>query len=117
MNEWERHMNYFRPAPLDCEGNPIISLMNEHLRRNGWEPLNFKFWKCKELYLNRNRCHLIHMHWPEGFWRSNYKVISWLKALRFVMVFIVGKSLGYNFVWSAHNTFPHYKVSSPLLEI
>jgi beta-1,4-mannosyltransferase len=109
-------MKFFRPAPRVCDGNPIISQLNRHLQERGWEPLDFDFWKISALVRNRKRCKLIHVHWPEGYWRSNNRFLSCLMAFRFAVIVLIGKVLGYKFAWSAHNTIPHNGVCSPTLE-
>jgi beta-1,4-mannosyltransferase len=107
---------FYRPAPSELEGNKIYALMLDHLSQAGYEPLDFPFWNPLALFANRNRCRIIHTHWPEGIWRSGSAIACYLLALRFVLVYAVSRALGYRWVWSAHNVIPHYQVRSALLE-
>ena len=57
------------------------------------------------------------MHWPEGFWRSDYTFICYIKALFwFIPIVYIAKLMGYKWVFSSHNVIPHYKVRSLFLE-
>ena len=90
--------------------------MRKNLKKFGWEATNFKYWKLRELVKNANRCKIIHMHFPEAYWRSTSTIICGLKIIHFLFVFHFSKVLGYKWVFSAHNVIPHLKVKSYLLE-
>jgi beta-1,4-mannosyltransferase len=109
-------MNYYRPAPHELEGNYYLDMLTLDLKEEGFYATNFKYWKLLELYNNRNKCNIIHMHWPESFWRSDNLLVVFLKAIWFFIIFVFSKFFGYKWVFSAHNVIPHYKVKFPYLE-
>ena len=110
-------MKYYRPVPLTVEGNPIIDILTNNLSESGWSPMSFKFWRIGDLIINRKNCEIIHLHWPEGFWRSDHVLTCYIKALFwFIPIFYIARLMGYKWVFSAHNVIPHYKVRSPSLE-
>jgi len=111
-----QNVRYYRPAPVELEGNEIYALMLEHLEDEGYKPLSFSFWRFGALWSNRKRCCIIHTHWPEGIWRSEHAPICYILAFRFLLVYTFSRLLGYRWVWSAHNVIPHYQVRAPLLE-
>ncbi len=111
-----QNVRYYRPAPVELEGNEIYALMLEHLEDEGYKPLRFSFWRFGALWSNRKRCCIIHTHWPEGIWRSKHAPICYILAFRFLLVYAFSRLLGYRWVWSAHNVIPHYQVRAPLLE-
>lgn len=109
-------MYYYRPAPLDMEDNHFLNLFKTSLQHEGWCPLDFKFWSIRELFQNRDKCKLIHMHWPEGFWRSDNVLLCLVKACWFIGIFYISKLFNYKWAWSAHNVVPHLGVRSYRLE-
>ena len=95
-------MKYYRPVPLTVEGNPIIDILTKNLKSSGWSPMPFKFWRIRELLKNRKKCEIIHLHWPEGFWRSGHAITCYIKAIFwFVPLFYIARLLGYKWVFSA----------------
>lgn len=90
--------------------------MTKYLSKAGWKPLDFRYWRVRDLLKNMGRCQIIQIHWPEVFWRSDNIAISMLKALFFVCIYFQAKLFGYKWVFFAHNVIPHYKVRSPGLE-
>lgn len=106
----------YRPSPTKLEGNFFIEILTKHLRNEGWSAINFKFWRFSHLLKYRNKCKIIHLHWPESFWRSKTLPFVYLKSIRFILVFYFSTILGYKWVFSAHNVIPHYKVKSQILE-
>jgi hypothetical protein len=108
--------NFYRPIPYYNEDNLFNSILEDELKKNKWQSTGFKFWNPYHLYKNKTNCQIITMHWPEGFWRSRYKIISLLKAFYFILIFYFSKILNYKWVFYAHNVFPHYDVSFIELE-
>lgn len=109
-------INYYRPAPYNLTGNPYIEILKNNLRELGWVALDFKYWRIFELWRNRKKCHLIHIHWPEAYWRSGSLMVSLIKCLHFIFIHIMSKALGYKWIFSSHNVMPHYQILSPTIE-
>lgn len=98
------------------DSNPDHILLRNYLLDLEWSPIMFDYWNPIELIRNRKKCKIIHMHWPEAFWRSNYILIYFWKAILFIVIFYFSKGLGYKWVWSAHNVLPHLNVKSDRFE-
>ena len=106
----------YRPAPYFEDSNPDHILIRKYLHIHGWTPVMFKFWRISDLIKNRKKCRIIHMHFPEAFWRSKSVFWSYIKAVWFIYIFTVSRLLKYRWVFSAHNVLPHYLVNSMMLE-
>jgi beta-1,4-mannosyltransferase len=106
----------YRPVPFGFPENKFFPILTKHLANHGFNPLGFAFWTISGLFKNRGNCQIIYMHWPEGFWRSRKKLICYMKAIWFVLIFSISKLWGYKWVWAAHNVIPHFQVKSYLLE-
>ncbi len=109
-------MKYYRPVPIKSDGHFYNEIVTTLLEKEGWHALGFKFWRPYELYRNRRKCQMIHMHWPESFWRSESKIISQIKAIWFQLIFYLSKPMGYKWGFYVHNVIPHYMVKLPNLE-
>lgn len=87
------------------------------MKQFGWEASDFKYWKVRELFNNRGQCRIIHIHWPEAFWRKSSKPLVITFAAFFIIIFYLGRLLKYKWVWTAHNVIPHNSVTLPRLEL
>lgn len=107
---------FYRPSPFKTHGNPFMHLLKNELLARNYYASDFKFWKIIELIKYRNKVKVIHLHWPESLWRSQYRILTLLKVIHFLIILKVSKVLGYKWVMSAHNVTPHYKVLMPKVE-
>lgn len=61
-------------------------------------------------WAHRHSVKVIHIHWIQGLYRGG--IFTPLTFLRFIFRVLVAKHiLGYKFVWTAHNIFPHNSYS------
>jgi beta-1,4-mannosyltransferase len=90
--------------------NPFIRILNGHMQSYGWEECFYDVWrKPLRLYKLRKEIQLVHFHWPETFWRSENKWISFIKGMFFMLYIRYMKGLGIKTSFSVHNVLPHYK--------
>lgn len=104
------NIKYYRPTPLPSDTNPFQVFLARELKKNGWELTRFKWWRIIPLIKNRGKVSIIHLHWPEAFWRSQKAIFQFMKIVQFILSVWLAKALGYKFAWSAHNVLPHNQV-------
>jgi beta-1,4-mannosyltransferase len=100
-------MRFYRALPPPSKENPFQYLLAEELELLGWKHLDFKAWRVFELLKYKDRVEVLYYHWPEAFWRTNYKPVMLLKAFQFIVSNSVARILGYHLVFSIHNVMPH----------
>jgi len=55
----------------------------------------------------RGKIDFIHLHWPGYSYENNQKRISIWLLINFIARIWFGRLLGYRFLWTVHNLFPH----------
>lgn len=96
----------FSAYPPKDIGNPSIQQFHEELSKSEYilDSFNFKF---INLWKHRKTTKFLLFHWPSSLWRKKNKLTAYFFFSRFYVLCKFGKFLGYNFIWSAHNTIPH----------
>ena len=101
---------YFISYPSSKALNPFIKILNNELKEYAWlECQTENVWmNLSAIIKNRNIIDVLYFHWPETFWRSSHKIISYIKSVLFILHVYLWKKMGYKLVFSAHNIIPHF---------
>lgn len=90
--------------------NPYQRLLYESLEPLGFDVLPSAPLKLRWLLRSRGRIDVLHLHWPESYYRSSGRfsfVSSWLRLGFFTGRLIAAKLLGFRIVWTVHQVRPH----------
>ena len=95
------------PFPRRVSGNPYCDLLYGRLTALGVdvEPegqLSFAW-----LRQNRGRVGVLHLHWPEFYYRGPAGAATLRALLGFLACVALARALGYRIVWTIHNVLPH----------
>lgn len=107
--------NLYLPIPASNE-NPFIQQIETHISQYGWKAEKIN-WTLENIIRYRKKIKIIHFHWPEALWRSNFILISYFLAIIFVIKCKFSHLLKYKLVWSTHNILPHTYRSETLEKI
>jgi len=95
------------PFPSDYRKNPYIFLLYDHLKKHEVQVLPKTRFTLLWLLRQRSRVDILHFHWPHFYYSSKYPLLSQIRFLTFYLKFRLALALGYKFVWTVHNLFPH----------
>lgn len=93
--------------------NPYQSLLYRDLENHGIEVVHGAQFTTRWLWRNRRDIDVLHLHWPQGFYRVGRpprdltKHLSFFKFAQFMLRLAVGRGLGYRLVWTIHQVYPH----------
>jgi len=97
---------FFASFPnIEIEHPFIINWANA-LEEHNWHLKTFIWWPIS-LLKYRKTIRILVFHFPNTFWRRSNLPLVLIHVLIFRLMFLFGKSLGYKFVWGAHNLLPH----------
>jgi beta-1,4-mannosyltransferase len=101
---------HFISYPSSNSVNPFIRLLNDALASKGYQEVKDinLLYSFKNALKYRDNVKILHFHWPESLWRTNYFLLSIIKSIRFIIAVYFLRSLGYKLVFSAHNVIPHF---------
>jgi beta-1,4-mannosyltransferase len=94
--------------------NPYQRLLYEQLERFGFRLDPDARLGLAWLARSRGRVRLLHMHWPESYYRSGGRlagVTSWLRLALFVLRLRAARALGCRIVWTVHQVYPHERAA------
>jgi glycosyltransferase involved in cell wall biosynthesis len=90
--------------------NPYQRLLYEALREQGVELIPDARLKLGWLVRNRGRLDVVHLHWPETFYRHGGRFsrpLSRVKLALFATRLLAARLLGSRLVWTVHQVSPH----------
>lgn len=90
--------------------NPYQRLLYQSLEPLGFDVLPSAPLKLRWLIRSRRRVDVLHLHWPEGYYRSSGRgasVLSWLRLALFSGRLVAAKLLGFRIIWTVHQVQPH----------
>ncbi|MGZ4411045.1 MAG: glycosyltransferase family 4 protein [Gaiellaceae bacterium] len=91
--------------------NPYQRLLYEEMARFGFELAPNPQLKLGWLLRERGRVRVLHMHWPESYYRQPGSrlggALSWLRLLLLTVRLATARALGYRIVWTVHQVHPH----------
>jgi beta-1,4-mannosyltransferase len=94
--------------PSHLDSNPYCDLLYSHMRKIGIEVVEGEAFSWKWLLENRSKVDVLHFHWLERYchhWRGG--IYSYYSLLRFVMLILAAKIVGYKLIWTMHNYLSH----------
>jgi glycosyltransferase involved in cell wall biosynthesis len=106
------------PPPLRT--NPYQTLLYGSLRERGYVLVPDAALKIGSLTRNTGRVAVLHLHWPESYYRHLTgpsllrRALSWVKLAVFAARLQAARILGYRIVWTAHQVLPHETSSARL---
>jgi beta-1,4-mannosyltransferase len=93
--------------PRSLRGNPYCDLLYRGVTAMGTrlaEPADFSpGW----VFRNRHCVDVLHIHWPELYYRGRGGRVTPRSAAAFVGTLVLARALGYRIVWTVHNALPH----------
>ena len=101
------------PPPLRT--NPYQTLLHDALRDHGYALVPGAGLKLRSLVRNLGRVGVLHLHWPESYWRHETRALSWVKVALLATRLSAARLLGYRIVWTAHQVLPH-ETAGPRLD-
>ena len=88
--------------PIDGSRNKYIENLVTNLNQ---QKIDVRSVSLKNLAINRGE--IIHIHWPDSFFRSSNLIISYLKLLSLLIFFLFCKINKHKVIWTVHNLKPH----------
>lgn len=92
--------------PNPFPGNPYLSLLYEHLDKQGVRYVSSGHFGQEWLRAHRKQVDVLHFHWIAGF-VGKPAGVSFARLVAFLAKLQLARALGYKMVWTAHNLFPH----------
>lgn len=95
------------PFPARVAGNPYCDLLYGRLRALGVDVEPEAEMRAAWLLRHRRRVAVLHLHWPEFYYRGSGGTASLRGLTGFLACLALAKCLGYRIVWTIHNALPH----------
>jgi beta-1,4-mannosyltransferase len=90
------------------KANPYGALLARALAKVGVPMEAGIEWTPEWLRANRRRVDILHLNWPQIFYRGDDDFAGWhARFTQFVEAFYDARHLGYRIVWTLHNLYPH----------
>jgi len=93
--------------PSRVRGNPYCDLLYRGLRTAGVEVAPDAELSLGWLVRNRSRVKVLHLHWPEFYYRGRGGAVTARSVLAYVACLLGARALRYRLVWTVHNALPH----------
>jgi beta-1,4-mannosyltransferase len=90
--------------------NPYQRILYESLEPLGFDVLPSAPLKLGWLLRSRRQIDILHLHWPESYYRSSGQFAPAFATLRvglFAFRLVVARILGFTIVWTVHQVLPH----------
>ncbi|MEC8010750.1 MAG: glycosyltransferase family 4 protein [Pseudomonadota bacterium] len=84
------------------KSNPYNALLYNAVQKEGVDVVEFSF---KNAFLSK--ADIVHVHWPEFFLNSHYRIKALLFSIMLLLSLGVQKLKGAKLVWTLHNLKPH----------
>jgi len=95
------------PFPSRVAGNPYCDLLYGRLTALGVDVETEAELSFKWLRRNRRRVAVLHLHWPEFYYRGRAGAATVRSFAGFLACLALARMLGYRIVWTIHNALPH----------
>jgi beta-1,4-mannosyltransferase len=99
-------MSAIAAFPATVRGNPYCDLLYGRLAAGGVRVARDARFSVRWLVRNRRRVQVLHMHWPEMYYRTHGRA-TLRSVSAFTAALLVARLLGYRMVWTIHNALPH----------
>jgi len=93
--------------PRTLRDNPYCDLLYREVAATGTRVADDGELSPAWLVRNRGRVDVLHLHWPELYYRGPSARVTTRSAASFVGALLVARALGYRIVWTVHNEVPH----------
>jgi glycosyltransferase involved in cell wall biosynthesis len=93
--------------PRRLAGNPYCDLLYRGVEASGTQVVDSAELSLAWVVRNRGRVHVLHLHWPELYYRGRGGRVTVRSAAGFVAALVAARALGYRIVWTVHNALPH----------
>lgn len=90
------------PAYSNKKSNPYNYMLYNEIEKYGCKVGEFSFKQALLLKYD-----LIHIHWPEIYLNSNYRLKAFFGSIAFLFVLFIAKLARKKIVWTVHNLKPH----------
>jgi glycosyltransferase involved in cell wall biosynthesis len=95
------------PFPRHVTGNPYCDLLYGRLEALGVDVEPDPELRLAWLVRNRKRVGVLHLHWPEFYYRGPAGAATVRALVGFLACMALARALGYRIVWTIHNALPH----------
>lgn len=93
--------------PRRVAGNPYCDLLYGRLAAEGVAVEDGAELSPRWLLRHRRRVRVLHLHWPEFYYRGPGGRVTARSAAAFAAAVLLARVLGYRLVWTVHNALPH----------
>jgi beta-1,4-mannosyltransferase len=93
--------------PRHVRGNPYCDLLYRGVVSRGTRVEEAADLSVAWIVRNRRRVQVLHLHWPELYYRGPGGRVTARSAAGFLGAVLVARALGYRIVWTVHNALPH----------
>lgn len=93
--------------PRTVRGNPYCDLLYRRVAELGTRLAEEPELSARWLVRNRRGVQVLHLHWPELYYRGRGGRVTARSAAGFLAALVVARALGYRIVWTVHNALPH----------
>jgi glycosyltransferase involved in cell wall biosynthesis len=98
--------------PRRLAGNPYCDLLYRGVAATGTRVVDRAELRLPWIVRNRGRVQVLHLHWPELYYRGPGGRVTVRSAAGFVAALLAARVLGYRIVWTVHNALPHERRSA-----
>ena len=95
------------PFPRSVRGNPYCDLLYRGVAARGIHVADQAELRLGWIVRHRGDVQVLHLHWPELYYRGPLGRPTVRSAAGFVAVILTARLLGYRLVWTVHNALPH----------
>ena len=93
--------------PPRLRGNPYCELLYRGVASHGTHVEERAELSLRWVVRNRGRVQVLHLHWPELYYRGRGGRVTARSASAFLAALFAARALGYRIVWTVHNALPH----------
>jgi glycosyltransferase involved in cell wall biosynthesis len=93
--------------PPRLRGNPYCELLYRGVASRGTRVEERAELSLRWVVRNRGRVQVLHLHWPELYYRGRGGRVTARSAFGFLAALLAARVLGYRIVWTVHNALPH----------
>ena len=97
--------------PRSLRGNPYCDLLYRGVASRGTRIVDGAELSLAWVLQHRRDVQVLHLHWPELYYRGRGGRVTPRSAAGFVAVLAAARLCGYRIVWTVHNALPHERRS------
>jgi beta-1,4-mannosyltransferase len=93
--------------------NPYNRLLYGALTESGIHAIPDPDLRVRWLWWHRRQVTFLHFHWDKFYYESRSRrpryreARSWMKTLRYALLLLMARALGYRIIWTVHEVVPH----------